>query len=112
MSGIPGMQTQGSQEDAEKKAQMEEMRRTMLTQILDPQARERLGRLSLTKPDVARSVEDLLLNMARSGRIQAKLTEKELIGLLEQVSAGKKETKIVYTRRRRDSDDDEDELDL
>ena len=64
---------------------MEEMRRTMLAQILDNKARERLNRISIVKPEKARGFEDLIIRMARSGQINGKLGEQQIIDLLEQV---------------------------
>ncbi|KAI9136471.1 PDCD5-related protein [Paraphysoderma sedebokerense] len=102
----------GSEEDNEqRKQQMEDMRKTMLLTILDNEARERLSRIEMVKPQKARSVEDLLLNMARSGQLRGKISEKELIDLLENISEGereKKEVKVVYNRRRFDDSDEED----
>jgi len=40
----------------------------------------------VAKPEKGRLVESMLINMARSGQIREKLTETQLIGLLEQVS--------------------------
>lgn len=46
------------------------------------------------------SVEDLLLRLARSGQIQKKVSEQELIGLLDQLSQQESKankTKIVVS---------------
>ncbi|KAG0275369.1 hypothetical protein BGZ95_008859 [Linnemannia exigua] len=97
------------EEEKAKKSQMEEMRRTMLIQILDGEARERLSRIAMVKADKARAVEDLLIRMAQGGQVRAKITEKQLIELLEQVNQQtKSETKIVYNRRRYDDSDEDD----
>ena len=74
---------------------MDDRRQSLLLQILTGDARERLGRLSIVKPDKARLVEDYLINMAQTGKIPARLGEKELINLLEQVSGQQKQTKIT-----------------
>lgn len=78
-------------------------------QILDTDARERLGRVSIVKPEKARAVEDYLINMARMGKMTTKIDENQLIELLEQVTEqGKKDTKITVNRKRYESDSDED----
>ncbi|KAJ3405185.1 hypothetical protein CcCBS67573_g04822 [Chytriomyces confervae] len=106
--------SKSGKEDAEKLAQMDEMRRTMLIQLLDNSARERLARISIVKPEKARAVEDLLIRMAQSGQLRGKINENMLIDLLEQLNeqqAAKVESKIKITRRPvADSDDDEDLL--
>lgn len=40
----------------------------------------------LAKPEKGQQLEGMLVNMARSGQIQQRLTEPELVGLLERVS--------------------------
>jgi programmed cell death protein 5 len=45
----------------------------MLTSILTPEARERLNRVSLVKPENARAVEDHLIRLARAGKISSKV---------------------------------------
>ncbi|CAO3658225.1 unnamed protein product [Umbelopsis ramanniana] len=101
----------GKKEDEEQKSDMEEMRRTMLVQILDNEARERLARINMVKADKARAVEDLLIRMAQSGQLRSKVSEKQLIDLLGQINqqdSGASQTKIVYNRRRFDDDSDDD----
>ncbi|KAJ3290622.1 hypothetical protein HDU79_003099 [Rhizoclosmatium sp. JEL0117] len=104
----------GGKDDADKLAQMEEMRRSMLIQLLDNGARERLARISIVKQEKARAVEDLLIRMAQSGQLRGKVNENMLIDFLEQLNeqqAAKVESKIKITRRPvADSDDDEDLL--
>ncbi|KAJ2956301.1 hypothetical protein NQZ79_g7834 [Umbelopsis isabellina] len=100
-----------SKENEEQKSDMEEARRTMLVQILDNDARERLARIHMVKVDKARAVEDLLIRMAQSGQLRSKVSEKQLIDLLGQLNqqdAGASQTKIVYNRRRFDDDSDDD----
>ncbi|KAF9947730.1 hypothetical protein BGZ72_010313 [Mortierella alpina] len=111
MGGLPAGMSPAKKDDEEKakKSQMEEMRRTMLIQILDGEARERLSRIAIVKAEKARAVEDLLIRMAQGGQVRSKITEKQLIELLEQVNQQtKSETKIVYNRRRYDDSDDDD----
>ncbi|KAI8364818.1 PDCD5-related protein [Choanephora cucurbitarum] len=114
--GAPGLGSSAggsSSEDAEKKGQMEEMRRNMLYQILDNSARERLGRIQMVKADKARAVEDLLIRMAQSNQLRAKVTEKQLIDLLGQISqqdSSSNQTRIVYNRRQYDDSDDDYDL--
>ncbi|KAG2197563.1 hypothetical protein INT47_009561 [Mucor saturninus] len=117
-AGFPGAGGMGgaggaSKEDAEKKGQMEEMRRTMLYQILDNTARERLGRIQMVKADKARAVEDLLIRMAQSNQLRSKVTEKQLIDLLGQMNqqdSNTNQTRIVYNRKQYDDSDDDYDL--
>ncbi|XP_012269294.1 programmed cell death protein 5 [Athalia rosae] len=93
----------------EKRQQIQEMRHSILTQVLDQSARARLNTLLLGKPEKGRMVEELILNMAQRGQLPGKLGEQELIGLLESVNQQTRKTTTVKFDRRRaalDSDDD------
>ncbi|CAF3386621.1 unnamed protein product [Rotaria sp. Silwood1] len=74
------------------------------------EARARLNTISLTKPEKGRMVEDILIQNARRGAFGGgKVTEEQLIGLLEQVSkATEKTTKVNFDRRRAALDSDSD----
>ncbi|CAG8780579.1 7606_t:CDS:2, partial [Racocetra persica] len=101
--------SKSSEDDGEKKRQQEETRQTLLTQILDNEARERLARISIVKAEKARAVEDLLIRMAQSGQLRGKVSESQLIDLLQQINQQQKpEKKIVYDRNRRKFDEDSD----
>ncbi|KAJ9061531.1 hypothetical protein DSO57_1019723 [Entomophthora muscae] len=118
LSGPPG-------EDDGKAQKMEELRDRLLLQILDNEARQRLQRISLVKPDKARAVEDRLISLAQSGRLRGVVTEQALIQFLSQISQAQSGSgsfdapdsntsgpKIVYSRRRFDDSDDEDDYGL
>ncbi|KAI8920415.1 double-stranded DNA-binding domain-containing protein [Entophlyctis helioformis] len=109
MMGGQGGNRESAEEAAAKKSDMEEMRRNMLYQILDNQARERLARISIVKADKARAVEDMLLRMAQSGQLRSKVNESQLIDFLGQISGQQQTTtKITYNRRKDDDESDED----
>ena len=70
---------------------------------------------AIVRKEKARAVEDMLLQAATSGRLGGKVTEEQLIQMLEQVSSQveKKATKVVIQRRRyldEDEDDNDDDL--
>lgn len=52
---------------------MEEQRRSILDQILEPAAKDRLIRLALVKPEKARVMEDHLIKAATSGQLRSKV---------------------------------------
>lgn len=45
----------------------------------------KVSRIGLVKPQKARQITDLLIRMAQSGQIRGRITEDQLIGLLDQV---------------------------
>lgn len=86
-----------------------------MSQILDPQARERceeftdlredvsstlqrtalisaissvdtVSRIALVRPERARSLEQLIVRMARSGQIRGRVNDEQLLSLLDQVA--------------------------
>ncbi|SAM84696.1 related to Programmed cell death protein 5 [Ustilago bromivora] len=107
--------TGGGKNQEEQAAQQEEMKRQMLSRILDAEARERLSRIGLVKPQKAREITDLLIRMAQSGQIRGRITEDQLIGLLDQVdqaSAAESAGKITFTRKKTVQEDDDSIFDL
>ena len=107
MEQYPNPEAQKRQEENKKAA--EEQREMYLTQILTPQAKERLGRISLVKEEKAREIENSLLQMAMRRQISGKVTEEQLIDMLEKTTETAKST--VKVVRRRSIDSDEDDLD-
>ncbi|XP_034189692.1 programmed cell death 5 [Osmia lignaria lignaria] len=93
----------------EKVQQMQEMRNSILTQVLDQSARARLNTLSLGKPEKGKMVEDMLLSMAQRGQLPGKLGEKELINLLESINQQTQQRTVVKFDRRRAALDSDDE---
>lgn len=75
-------------------AQVEAQRQAVLRQILTPEARERLGRIQLAYPEVAESVENQLIALAQSGRVQSVIDDRTLQEILRRVVPKKREIKI------------------
>lgn len=87
----------------------------MLDQLLESEAKVRLQRLAIVKPEKARKVEDSIIGAAVSGNLRGKVTEPQLIELLENISAGNeltKTAKVVIQRRKYFEDEEEDDTDL
>jgi len=108
---MPGQQP-SNEEQEQKRAQEEQMRRDLLTTVLDTAARERLSRIALVSPERSAQIESILLRMAQSGQLRGRVTEAQLIDLLDQMeeAQGKTQSKkptIIY-QRRKDLDDDFD----
>ena len=85
-------------------------RQSILSQILEPEAADRLGRIRLVKESRAQEVENRLITLARSGQLRSKVTEQQLKELLGAVSENKEEEKIVVSRRKGGWDDEDDDL--
>lgn len=90
-----------------------ERRATILNQILEPDAADRLGRIRLVKESRATDIENRLIMLAQTGQLRQKVTEDQLKELLNAVAETQREEeqKIVVTRKG-GWDDDDDLLDL
>lgn len=87
-----------------------EARASILSQILEPEAADRLARIRLVKASRAEDVENRLITLARSGQLRAKVSETQLKELLGAVAETREEEKIVVSRRRGWEDDELDDL--
>jgi programmed cell death protein 5 len=85
---------QQMQEEIERQKQAEAQIHMILMQILEPEARERLNTIKLTRPEFARAVEQQLVLLAQSGRLKEKITDDQLRTLLQQLQPAKREFNI------------------
>jgi programmed cell death protein 5 len=82
------------QEEMDRQKQADAQLHMLLLQILEPEARERLNAIRLTRPDFARSVEQQLVLLAQSGRLKQKINDAQLKALLQQIQPARKEFNI------------------
>lgn len=86
------------QEQAMAHQQMREQaqaqRQLILRQILTPEARERLGRIELAYPELKESIENQLIALAQSGRVQRVIDDDTLRQILERVIPRKRDIRI------------------
>ncbi|KAF4614818.1 hypothetical protein D9613_002950 [Agrocybe pediades] len=109
-SAPPAGQQPSNEEAQLKREQEEQIRRDMLSTILDTAARERLSRIALVSAERSKQIEAILIRMAQSGQLRGRVSEEQLIDLLDQMEEvqGKSSTKkptIVYHRRKGLDDD-------
>ena len=78
----------------QQKAQEEAMRQEMeleaqldaiMRRILTPDARERLGRVKLVKPELARQVQLVLVQLYQAGQIREPIDDAKLKRILAQI---------------------------
>lgn len=82
------------QEEMERQKQADAQIQLILKQILEPDAKERLNTIKLTRPEFARAVEQQLVLLAQSGRLKQKITDAQLKELLKQLLPAKKDFNI------------------
>ncbi|KEF56799.1 programmed cell death protein 5 [Exophiala aquamarina CBS 119918] len=113
--GRSGQTADGGNEDEQRK-QESEARSSILNQILEPEAQDRLGRIRLVKESRATDVENRLITLARSGQLRQKVTEDQLKDMLASLSEHEKQSgqtlESVKVVRRGGWDDDDDLDDL
>jgi len=100
LQDLQASETVNAQAYAAQEAEMrrrESERSEILRRILTPDARERLGRIRLAKPEVAASVEQQLIALAASGRLPRAVDDATLRSLLERIAPDRREIRI--TRR-------------
>ncbi|OPX71616.1 MAG: DNA-binding protein [Methanoregulaceae archaeon PtaB.Bin108] len=83
------------QDEMERQKQIDAQVHAVLMQILEPEARERLNTIKLTRPDFARAVEQQLVMLAQSGRLKQKINDEQMKSLLQQLQPAKKDFKIT-----------------
>lgn len=81
----------------DQRRQMELQKQAILRQILDPQARDRLGNIRAANPEMANTVEMQLIQLAQSGRIQGVINDAMLRDILRQIAP--KHREITIERR-------------
>lgn len=89
-----------------------QQRTSILSQILDPAAADRLGRIRLVKASRAEDVENRLIMLARSGQLRSRVTEEQLKDILTAVNEQQQEAEKVTVQRRKGGWDDDDLDDL
>jgi programmed cell death protein 5 len=78
----------------EQEKQFEEQKKSVLRSILTNDARQRLGRIKIARPEVAEAVENQLIMFAQSGQLKNQINDKQLQMLLKKIIPKKHEIKI------------------
>ncbi|HLD62967.1 MAG TPA: DNA-binding protein [Candidatus Norongarragalinales archaeon] len=87
-----------------RKKQVEQMQREaqlreILRKILDPKAFERLMNIRISNRELYMQLAQLLVYAYQQGQLPAKVSETELLSLLNRIKAGEKQTSITIKRK-------------
>jgi programmed cell death protein 5 len=88
------MEQQMLDQELEQRRRQESQIQQILMKILEPEARERLNNIRLTRPDFAKAIEQQLVMLAQSGRLKQRITDAQLKELLKQITPAKKDWNI------------------
>ena len=87
-------------EEQARKKQLQEQKEALLRAILTQEARLRLKNIELVRPELAEALENQLIALAQSGRIQIPITDDMLKQILEQItSRERRDFKITIKER-------------
>ncbi|MHA2060894.1 MAG: DNA-binding protein [Candidatus Sifarchaeia archaeon] len=89
-------QQQGEKErQLQAQQELEAQKQAILRQILTPEARERLNRIKIVKPELADAVEMQLIQLAQAGRLGNVLTDEQLKTILRRLTDKQRDIKIT-----------------
>lgn len=87
-------------EEERKRRELENQREALLRSILTSEARARLTNLKLVKPEIARAVEDYLIQLVNAGRLTPPVGEDIVKRLLVEIDERtRKEYRITFKRK-------------
>ena len=81
------------QQDAQQK-EFEDKKKMILRTILTSKAKERLGNIKISRPEIAESIENQLIMLAQSGRLENKINDEQLRGILQRIIPKKRDINI------------------
>ncbi|MFH1789264.1 MAG: DNA-binding protein [Candidatus Altiarchaeota archaeon] len=91
-------QSPGAQEQVQRQLQEAEVERQIhfiISRILSPEARERLGNIRVARPQFARQIEVLLIQLNQAGKLPDQLSDEQLKAILTSIKSQQQhETRI------------------
>ena len=87
------LQDTADEEDLQRQ-KIEEQKKMILRAVLTAQARERLGRIKVARPEVVDAIENQIIMLAQSGRLKNKINDEQLRMLLSKLMPKKRDIKI------------------
>lgn len=87
-----GAEDSEGQERAEKQA--EAQKKAILRKVMTSDARERLGRVKIARPEIAKKIEQQIVMLAQRGSVQGKIDDETLKKLLKKLTDEGKDINI------------------
>ncbi len=83
------------EEEEVAREEAELQKAAILRRILTPEARERLARLKMVRPEVAEALENQLIYLAQTGRIRSMITDEQLKEILRRLTSNRRDIRII-----------------
>ena len=74
--------------------EFEEKKKTILRSILTTDARQRLGRIRIARPEIVENIENQLIMLSQSGQLKNKINDEQLRLMLKKIMPHKRDIKI------------------
>ena len=71
---------------AEEEAQRKSMKENIIRMALTSEARQRLTNIRMVKPEIARTIEEYVIQLASSGRLKSVIDDDQLKTLLSSMT--------------------------
>ena len=81
-------------EQERQKEEFDEQKKAILRKILTNEARERLGRIKIARPDLAENIENQLIMLAQNDQLKNKINDEQLRLILSKILPKKRDFKI------------------
>ena len=88
------MLSQGLDDQETQQKEFDDQRQQVLRAILTGEARERLGRIKVARPEIVENIENQLIMLAQSGRLKNQINDEQLRDLLTRIIPKKKDITI------------------
>jgi len=85
---------QSMEEQEVQQKQLEEQKKMILRTVLTPPAKERLSTIKLARPQIGEQIENQLIMLAQSGKVNQKIDDQQLKQLLQRLIPKKHEINI------------------
>jgi len=81
-------------EQERQREEFKEQKKAILRKILTNEARERLGRIKVARPDLAENIENQLLMLIQNNQLKNKINDEQLQLILSKIIPKKRDIKI------------------
>lgn len=86
--------------EREEELARELQKQEVLRRVLTPEARERLANIKLVKPELAKHLEEYLVSLTLSGRLNKVIDDEELKEILRQIDEKSRRDIRITVRRK------------